>query len=227
MSAMLVLTRSIFGDIILPLVITFGNIIGVDKMKTNKSQLSKEAIIETTLGLIDENEGLKNVTLRVIAKRLGCAHTNLYNYFSSLDDIFWEALAKALLDMIDNTDIKMSDKNDNDEKLQLVLNGIINFSMQHPGWYRLVWLEPIGGKPSAEIVQILHLPARIFREAISKANDSKFSEEKVNMIAEIMHGYLHGELCKWINNRSFTNDKQEVKVKLLSNVQKLYIKLIN
>jgi len=49
-------------------------------LKNNKKHVSKEIILETTLSLIDKNEGINDVTLRDIAKKVWCAHTNLYNW---------------------------------------------------------------------------------------------------------------------------------------------------
>jgi len=33
--------------------------------------------------VIDKEEGLRGVNLRKIAREIGCAHTNAYNYFDS------------------------------------------------------------------------------------------------------------------------------------------------
>ncbi|MDZ4957160.1 TetR/AcrR family transcriptional regulator, partial [Clostridium perfringens] len=38
--------------------------------------------------------------------------------------------------------------------------------------------------------------------------------------------YLHGELCKWINNRSFISTREETKAIILSNIKYLYKLLI-
>lgn len=208
------------------MVITTGNKKGVDKMQNNRNNISKEIILETVLSLVDENGGIKNVTLRDIAKRLGCAHTNLYNYMSSLDEIFWESLGKVLLKMIDYVDANLHNETDSEESFYLILTNIIDFSMDHPGWYKLIWLESINGNPSEEVSEILRKPGEGFTYGLIKASKNKISEEKANLIGEILHCYLHGELCKWINNRNFINSKEETKTKILSNLKYLYKSLI-
>jgi AcrR family transcriptional regulator len=195
---------------------------GIGGMQTNKNNISKEIIIETTLGLIDENGGIKNVTLRDIAKKIGCAHTNLYNYFNSLDEIFWESLADALLKMMYYCGNHLTTETDYEEELYSLLSNLIDFSMDYPGWYRLIWLETIGGNPSPEVAEILSMPGKELIKEITKASNSKFSAEKASLIYDILHGYLHGELCKWINSRSFINTREETKIKLLSNLKYLY-----
>ncbi|WP_411167546.1 TetR/AcrR family transcriptional regulator [Clostridium sp. MB05] len=190
-------------------------------MKSDKKHVSKEIILETTLSLIDKNEGIKDVTLRDIAKKVGCAHTNLYNYFSSLDEIFWEALGKVLLIMMDYSSDSLSNEKDDEEKFFLILSNLIDFSTEHPGWYRFIWFESIGGKPSPEVTKILNKPGEGFSELI-KISNKNISNEKANYIGNILHSYLHGELCKWINNRSFINTREETKAIVLSNLKYLY-----
>lgn len=220
------MTIKFFSDTLLPLVITSGNIKRGDNLQTGKKAISKEIIIETVLQLIEENEGIKDVNLRGIAKKIGCAHTNLYNYFDSLDEVFWEALGQVLLKMIDYVDSNLAAETDNEEKFYLVLSNILDFSMKHPGWYRLIWLESIDGEPTPKIIQILHKLSEGLNEDLIKASDNKLTEEKANLIDDILHTYLHGELCKWINNRGFTNSIEETKTKILLNLKYLYKLLI-
>ncbi len=204
------------------MVITIGYMDGVVIMQTNKNNISKEIILETTLSLIEENRGIKNVTLRDIAKKIGCTHTNLYNYFSSLDEIFWESLGLALLKMMEYGRPCLTTERANEEELYLLLSNLIDFSMKHPGWYKLIWLETIGGSPSSEVSEILSKPGKALNKVIIEASNNKLSEEKAILIGDILHSYLHGQLCKWINNRSFINSSEEIKIKLLSNLKYLY-----
>jgi len=194
-------------------------------VKNNKKHVSKEIILETTLSLIDENEGIKDVTLRDIAKKIGCAHTNLYNYFSSLDEIFWEALGQVLLIMMDYSSSGLGNEIDNEGRIFLILSNLIDFSVEHTGWYRFIWFESIGGTPSPEVTKILQKPGENFIELIKTTNNN-LSKEKANIIGDILHSYLHGELSKWINNRVFINRMDEMKIRILSNLKHLYKLLI-
>lgn len=198
---------------------------GEDEVKNNKKYVSKEIILETTLSLIDKNEGIKDVTLRDIAKKVGCAHANLYNYFSSLDERFWEALGQVLLMMMDYSSSDLSDERDDGGRIFLLLSNLIDFSMEHPSWYRFIWFDSIGGNPSPEAARILRKPGEGFSELI-KAGNNNISDEKANLIGDILLSYLHGELCKWINNPSFISREDETKTMILSNLRHLYKLLI-
>ena len=194
---------------------------GEDKLINNKKHVSKEIILETTLSLIDKNEGIKDVTLRDIAKEVGCAHTNLYNYFSSLDEIFWESLGQVILMMMDYSSKGLNNEKDDEGRFFLILSNLIDFSMEHPGWYRFIGFESIGGNPSTEVAKILYKLGDGFSELIKEGNNN-ISSEKANLIGDILHSYLHGELCKWINNRNFISRREETKTKILSNLKHLY-----
>lgn len=200
-------------------------------MKGNKKNVNKESIIKTAVQLIDENEGTKNVTLRTIAKEIGCAHTNLYNYFGSLDEIYWEALGNVLLKLLDYSDVDESIIIDPEEKLFISISKIIDFSLDHPGWYRLIWFEEIQGEPNEEVKKVLLKPSEGFSNSIinvSKKITTKeeISKEKAEIISNILWGYLHGELSKWINKRSFIDNREEMKQYILSNFRFLYESLM-
>lgn len=211
---------------ILPVVITIGNIERGDRMLTNKKQINKEVIIENTLLLIEENVGIKDVNLRGIAKKTGCAHTNLYNYFNSLDEIFWEALGYGLLQMMDYVEANLDSVTNPEEKIYLLFSNIIDFSMAHPGWYKLIWLESIRGTPSAEVFKIIQTPSNKFKSILINASNHKLSEEKSDLVSDVLITYLQGELCKWINHRSFINSAEKTKVKILSNLKYVYTSLL-
>lgn len=185
----------------------------------SKKNVNKDIVIETALQLIDEKGGIKDVNLREIAKTLGCAHTNLYNYFSSLDEIFWEALGQALLHMMKYSEDHSVQNLESKDEFYLFLTNYIEFSLDHPGWYRLIWLEPIGGSPSEKVMMIMQKPSEDFIQEIIHVSNNELSLEEADTIGDILHGYLHGELCKYINKRSVMNDKNEIIRKMLINLK--------
>jgi AcrR family transcriptional regulator len=197
-----------------------------DNIKMDKKDVSKELIIATTLRLIEENGGIKDVNLRGIAKEIGCAHTNLYNYYNSFDEIIWEALGHILLKMIDYVDVRIASAANDEERFYSALEAILDFSLQHPGWYRLVWFELIGGEPSQQTAQILISPTEGLNNMVIKASGGMLTEEKANRVANILHSYLHGEICKWISDRGPASSIEEISTKVLSTLKQLYKLLI-
>jgi AcrR family transcriptional regulator len=199
---------------------------GAIEMTMDKKQVNKEIIIETALRLIDEKQGIKEVTLRDIAKEIGCAHTNLYNYFGSLDEIFWESLSALLSRMMEYSSVGDSEEQQGENKIYLTIAKVIDFFMEHPGWYRFMWFDSLGGRPSQELARSIHRPGEGFVTLVKMAN-SDIDDEKAKQVANILHSYFHGEFCKWINNRGLVEgDKEGTKAMILSNVKTLYKLLI-
>jgi len=221
------LTYKFYDDIILPMVITTGNKDGELKMKSNKSQITKEIILEKTLQLVDENEGIKNVTLRDIAKKVGCAHTNLYNYFGSLSEILWEAMGQALIKMINYSRNNLTFENDPEKDYYLLLSNFIDFSLNHIGLYKLIWMESIDGDPSSEVTDIIINARKEFNKNIMEATRGKLSEERASFVSHIFFAYLHGESSMWINRTRSMVSKEDIKTKILSNLQKLFQELVS
>ena len=55
--------------------------------RRKSSGTSAEQIVDHALALIAEKGTSRDVNLREISRRVGCAHTNIYNYFASLQDL--------------------------------------------------------------------------------------------------------------------------------------------
>ncbi|MDD3169434.1 MAG: TetR/AcrR family transcriptional regulator [Eubacteriales bacterium] len=195
-------------------------------MPNKKNNVSKEAVVETAVRMIDESKGLRNVTLRVIAKEMGCAHTNLYNYFDNLDEIYWQALGNVLVKMIAFCLKDTEKQKDPGEKIFQTISNIIDFSFDHEGWYRLIWFEPLSGEPTPEVRGILFQPAEIFTRSLMEASERELSKEEADVISDIILGYLHGELSIWINHRSFIQERAEMKSKIISSIRLVYEKLM-
>lgn len=196
-------------------------------MDTRKTNVNREIILEKTLILLDKRNGIRNVTLRDIAKEIGCAHTNLYNYFNSLDEIFWEALGKVLNNMMDYAGSGLVvDNSHPGEAIKHMLTKLLDFYIEHPGWFSLVWLDTLNGMPSPSVKEVLQKPSLGFIDILRDENTC-LTEDKARIVGDIIMNYLLGELCTWINKRSFVEDKELVKKKIISNIEILYTSLLH
>jgi len=189
--------------------------------------INSEMIIETTLQMIDKNEGIKDVTLRAIAQKLGCAHTNLYNYFGSLEEIYWECVGLLLQKMTEemsreDPDVSDPDVSDPEEKLYMSFSRLADFSIDHPGWHRLIWLEPATGSPSPEVAQKLQQPTLVFGRLVFAASKGTLSDDKLSQLCSILLCYLYGEINMWITRRNSAEDRTLMKTKTLENLRLLY-----
>ena len=184
--------------------------------------INHEMIIKTTLQMIDENEGIRGVTLRAIAQKLGCAHTNLYNYFGSLEEILWECVGRLLLMMTEEMSREDPGVSDPEQKLYLSFSRLMDFSFDHPGWHRLIWLEPSQGSPSAEVAKNMQQPTITFAGNVFAASKAALTDDKLNQLCSMLLSYLYGEINFWINHRNSAEDRASVQSKTLANLQLLY-----
>ncbi len=191
-------------------------------MNPPKKNLNRETILDTALLMIDETGGIKEVTLRAIAQRMGCAHTNLYNYFSSLEEIYWECVARILLLMIEDMGREDPDIPDPEEKLFGALLRMMDFSFDHLGWHRLVWLEPSKGSPPPQVIPALHQAPLFLAKVISEAGKGTLNESRVSQLLDILFAYLYGEINMWITRRNSAADRQKCKDNAYVNIRLIF-----
>jgi len=171
----------------------------------------KDAFIDAVLSMLDEGINLRELNLRKVAKRVGCAHTNAYNYFINYEELLWWCLREALERMTAMVDPEHDD-------LTAVY---VDFALKHPAWYRLIWLDPLSGQPPKGVAEYLDVPAQIYTRWITVRAGSKVSEDALEKKASIFHGYLHGELSAITAGR-LTGPKKKLKERVLSGAELLF-----
>lgn len=193
------------------------------KLETNATA---ERILDVTVRLIDEKNGLHQVNLRQIAQVAGCAHTNVYNYFENFEGLLWAAFAR-ILDLWwryvqDHFHADLPES----ERLLDFTAAHIDFALEHAGWYRCIWLDPLFGKAPSEIMTRLHSLRNQFIDLMMQASGKPLTVEQANQFEVVLHGYLHGEICKLVTGRISGSHQQAYRTQILSNVQHLFQLLI-
>ncbi len=102
-----------------------------------------ERFVETTLALIAETGGSRDVNLREISRRLGCAHTNLYNYYPTYQDLLWEAFRRTLIAYGGHIVVGLDDSLAPGEYLRRLITNLATFPEEQPGLYRFIASDPI------------------------------------------------------------------------------------
>lgn len=157
----------------------------------------RESFVDAVLAMLDEGTGIRELNLRAVAKRLGCAHTNAYNYFASFEELLWWSLRGALERMVRFTDPETQD----------LIDGYIAFALEHPAWYRLIWLDPLGGEPPVAVQEFLQVPAGVFARWVEEHLGGSRGAD-LEPATRILHGYLHGELSAVVSGRIAGSDEQ-------------------
>ncbi len=167
--------------------------------------------VDAVLQLLEEGVSLREMNLRQVARRIGCAHTNAYNYFASYEELLWWSLKAALERLAAASDPVHSD----------LIETYIDFALDHPAWYRLIWLDPLAGSPPEEVTAYLPEPSRFFLEWLASTLGSSPDDQQVVNGARILHGFIHGELSAISANR-IDDSREHFKEQLLQNAGLLY-----
>ncbi len=194
------------------------------RKRTNKN-ITPELLLRLTLEMIDEHHSSKGVNLREIAKRAGCAHTNIYNYFKNLEELIWYALAHSYKFLAQYIMKKIGTEYNASQFFAKLIESQIDFALEHPGLYRFMWLEPAPGTPPKSVMKYWNKFIDDFVLMIFALSDKKLNHEKCEIIAEIIMGYIHGEISDMIQLPKKKNTKE--KERITKNAQILLEALIN
>jgi len=176
------------------------------------NSITKENIINTALELMRHSNNPKEISMRVVAHSLGCAHTNLYNYISSYSMLLWEAhtaLQEIFMETLRNRLISCHDAG----KEQIVMfETFIRFYLENIGWYRILWVEYLGvSRPESNRVAVERARAELDGYAFAlkfHTEQHKYPNGKKE-IRDAIHGahcYIIGEVSNFISGRGLTDD---------------------
>jgi len=174
-------------------------------------------LVDATLDLIERNGGCRGVNLRRIAARVKCAHTNLYNYYDSLESLYWAAMDRALERHAIYTAQQLDTNARGKASLRTFLATQLDYAQQHPALYRLVWLEPLSGQPSTQVLQQLEAMRLLWVRQIAEHLHGRLQGPKLVQAGQIVHGYFHGEVCKLIGRHAFGPKSTDDHERILTN----------
>ena len=107
--------------------------------KKVQEELTRDMIIQEANRQFLLNDFHK-VSMRAIAKELGCSHGAIYYYFTNKSELFYavvEQYFKQLNQMLDK--VLMSDNNSN-QKMSEVFLGFIEFGLNHQSQYKFMFM---------------------------------------------------------------------------------------
>ncbi len=178
---------------------------------------AEQRLIAAALDLIVRNGGCRGVNLRQIAARAGCAHTNAYNYFASLEDLLWAALSQALELQFANTEKALRAQAATTDPLRALLTAQVTFAQKNPGLYRLFWLEPLTGKPPSGVLQRLDAMRQLWVHHLGARLADLRSHTDPAWAGQIIHGYFHGEVCKLVGRHAFLPESADTRARIVAN----------
>ena len=190
-----------------------------------KKNINKDQIIETALQLMKDKKDLRSLNLREIARSLGCAHTNIYNYFPSYEDLLWEVhiTLKDIFFYLITDDMKKA--NNPKERLQCFFASFVNMYLDNTGWFRLAWQEYIGDTiPERNILHEEKISNKIGVYVYQICMDSHgdfISRKRCEKSLHIAHCYIIGEISGYISNANY--DTETIKEKITQGALEVFL----
>lgn len=191
-------------------------VVGTDSTST------RDRLLRATLSLIDASGGLRGVNLRRICSEAGCAHTNAYNYFATFEELLWSSLALAMTELVEHTTRELQRAPDGEHAFDLFIGSQMDFALAHPGWYRFIWLEQLEPPPPPSVVSRMRETQALFAVSLARTLGCSLPEDQASDIADLVHTYLHGEICKTISGRRLEPDPARDKGFLITRCRRLF-----
>jgi AcrR family transcriptional regulator len=194
-------------------------------MPAAEATTSGERFIDTTLQLIAEEGGSLTVNLRAISRRMGCAHTNVYNYFGSYGDLRWAAFRRALRRYGEHLTHDLDRDLDAAAYLDRVIANLASFPQQHPGLYRFIGSDPIDLETiPADILTTVTAMKEWLVAVVEAAAGPATDPAAARQAADILLAYVDGETLNLINGRAVPGEDLEGRV--VANAVRLFDALI-
>jgi AcrR family transcriptional regulator len=170
----------------------------------DKINHTKEKILDAALALIIE-EGFNKLSMRKIASRLGITAANIYNYYSSKDEINLMIRVRGFEMLFSMLSRESRKKTTLKERIKALVRAYVTFGITYPGYYDLMFnlhtpkyidyigtvLEPVAAFEKATAMKNFHLIAGIIKELIGAHDDQEALIRCINIqLWSDLHGII-------------------------------------
>lgn len=141
-----------------------------------------------------DTEGLDNVTLRRLCREVGVTAANFYNHYPSLEHLLLDVAAAGAEEMHARVDRVLRRGKSRDEKLVEMANEFVEFGLQHPDLFRIMYGQVAGSGQHERFQQAMEggfarLVALIYGADIYRSEDAAWSH------ANCAKGYAFFTFC--------------------------------
>lgn len=158
-----------------------------DEVSANILQAAREVMRE---------QGVADLNLQQIARRVGMRAPSLYNYFASRNAIYEALFVMGMQMYRERLGVLLDTYGVTWEGLERAMEGYLSFALENPELYQLLFERPVPGfVPSAdgmaESRKLLELAQRMAEEAIVTGTfkTSLSADVTANLFISLMHGF--------------------------------------
>ena len=190
-------------------------------VKRTKSGPTADRYIDATIELIAEKGGSADVNLREISRRIGCAHTNAYNYFASREDLFWHALREVLRQYVSAISCGLDDSLSPRAYFRRMFRNMVEWSVENPGLHRFISSDPLDPEqiPRDIIDSVIELKnwfAKVF-EVLAR---DRLAGDDLERLVDVTLAYMDGEVFNLINGRVLPGE--DIAGRVIDNLERIF-----
>ena len=185
-----------------------------------RSGETAERFVEVVLELIEEQGGSQNVSLREVARRVGCAPTNVYNHFDGLPGLMWVALHRAVIHYAHAVTDGLDDRMPPLDYFQQVMANLIDYAREHPGLFRFISWDPINdGTYPDDLIETVVVLKEWFVDVIV-ACAPKTDRDVAENAFYVIDAYISGDSANLVTNRELPGS--DIAARMLDNALQLF-----
>jgi AcrR family transcriptional regulator len=153
-------------------------------------------------------EGYHGATIRKIADEVGISSTALYMHFRDKSEILVEICEQAFAQLIGQTDEIAALPLDPEERARRILDAYMQFGLDHPNAYQLVFASPPGALSDEKIDALNALGMRSygrFAQVLQEMEAAgRLRHDQVDAVAQTLWAGAHGLVSLLLTQRRFT-----------------------
>lgn len=162
--------------------------------KRSEQELSKEAIIERARTLFSEL-GYHKVTMREVARGLGCSHGAIYYHFKNKQELFSAIVASDFEQLNEKMALILNCENMSaKQKICTIFFEFIKFGIEHPKQYEMMFLLQ-EKEENLHLQQAPHESYQQFASAIASLAETKLSIQAIWSAFLSLHGFVSHYIC--------------------------------
>lgn len=162
-----------------------------------KKQITKDMILDTALYLL-RSQGYEAVTIKRLAKELGCSTQPIYLSFSGMDELRQELVPLAI-----STFEKNMKENSNDGTIRLYDSSYINFAKSEPNLFCFLFMR------TNAFSEIRNRLMPVIENSIDELMDKfNINHSEADYLHDNMWMHAHGiasmaatDFCQWDENK--------------------------